>query len=90
MSEPIDPTSDEVLIATEQHCIAMLRFLRLPSAMRLAVHRQIGAASVFLGEDRTGAEPSEAVYETAQRLAEGLRAHPSRQLHKAKAVVSGG
>lgn len=87
MSEPVDPTSDEVLIQTEQHCIAMLRYMRLPAGIRNAVDRQIRAAAVLLNELGTGAEPSAAVYETAQRMAEGLRSHPSRALHIAKATT---
>lgn len=82
MKKPELKLTDEALIATEQHCIAMLRYLRLPEEVRLVVDRHVAAAAVLVNEDSPGSERSERTYETAQHLAEGLRAHPSRDLHR--------
>jgi hypothetical protein len=74
-------TTDETLIAVEQHCMAMVRFLTLPSDQRAAVERYLEAARRLVGRVQLDSE----IYQVAQRIAEGLRSHPSRDLHKAEA-----
>lgn len=68
----IDIRDEEALIETEQHCIAMQRYLGLPPQKRAVVDRFIEAARIL--QDHVGPrEPNARVYETARNLAEGLR-----------------
>lgn len=66
--------TDETLIAVEQHCIAMVRYLSLPRDQRAAVDRWIEAARKLVGRVELDAE----IYQTARVLAEGTRGHSSR------------
>lgn len=67
--------TDETLVAVEQHCMAMLRYLALDPDQKAAVDRYIEAARRLTGRTDITSE----TYKLAQQLAEGLRSHPTRQ-----------